>query len=129
MATAALINITSRTTMRTETSENKLKNNLKDVDLSGIKIVSSKIHPKSDALYQYAQQKVTEECGPAFKVSKDLAEFTFYTFPLIDSIEIASCVLIYDMCGFLLDDHLDKYPNGEKRNYFAFTNILKFIYL
>lgn len=97
-----------------KTQEIALKNELENVDLSGINITRSVIHPKAEFLFKFTQQKVTEELGPEFKVSKDIAEFVFYVFPFIESNEIAMCALIYDMMLFILDDHMDKFPNGEK---------------
>lgn len=90
-----------------------LTTELLNVDFTNIKIETAKIHPDSDSLFQFTKQKVVDELGPEFKLSKDISDFSFYVFPSV-SFDVAVGILVYNMAAFILDDYLDKYPEGTK---------------
>lgn len=83
-----------------------------NVDISSIKVPREKIHPKWESLLQLTQRKVTNELDPEFKLSEDLSKFSLHTFPSLNY-DFVSCILIFNMSIFVLDDHFDKYPNGK----------------
>lgn len=93
----------------------ELKNELLNVDLSKFNAHQAKIHPESESLFQFTQRRVTEELGPEFKLSKDLCDFFFYAFSSL-SYDLLSCILIFNMAAFVLDDYLDKFPSGKNNN-------------
>lgn len=99
-----------------ELTDDQLRDELKSVDLSNIEVPSAKIHANWESLFQIAQLKVTEELGPEFKLSIDISNFSFYVFPSL-SYDLMSSILIYNMAGFMLDDYLDKFPNGKKKEF------------
>lgn len=101
----------------------ELRNELLNVDLSRINVPSAKMHPQWKSLFQLTQQNVTEELGPEFKLHKDLCDMSFYMFPSL-SFDLLRCILIYNMCGFVMDDHLDKFPDGEKKFFFRVSYFL-----
>jgi len=74
--------------------------------LNEFNIAHTKIHPESEQLFEFAQQRVTK-----FKLNKDIAELNFYAYPSLESFPIASFFVIHNFVLFILDDHLEKFPN------------------
>lgn len=89
-----------------------------NVDLSKIKVPFIEIHPKWESLFQFTELKVSEELGPEFKLSKDLCNFSFYTYRSL-SFDFVSFILIFNMTAFALDDYLDKFPGGNEKLKFS----------
>lgn len=90
----------------------QLRGELLNVNLNSIKVPIAKIHPQSESLLQSTQMRITEELGPEFKLSRDSSEVSLYIFPS-QNFDLVSWILIFNMTGWILDDHLIKSPNGK----------------
>lgn len=96
----------------TDELTDQLAHELMNIDFSSIEVPRAVIHSKWDLLLQFTQLKVTEELGQEFKLIKDICDYSFYVFPS-QSFDLMSCILIFNMTFFAIDDHLLKYPNGN----------------
>ena len=95
-----------------------LKEELQNLDLSGLKVKGVAKHEHWRELEKQTLAQLKEYFGPNFnfdlvKIS-DLADFNFYTYPLLRSFALAQTFLLFNFWGFHLDDYLDQNPTGIK---------------
>lgn len=83
------------------------KNEMRNVDLSGFKVKRTEMHPKSEELLQFCKSYFADDFD---LIGVDLAESTFYTFPLMQNMAVARCLTVFIVAAFFLDDYLDKFP-------------------
>lgn len=97
------LTISGEKTMAMERKKNEMRN----VDLSGFKVKRTEMHPKSEELLQFCKSYFADDFD---LIGVDLAESTFYTFPLMQNMAVP--VTVFIVAGFFLDDYLDKFPEG-----------------
>ena len=59
------------------------------------------------------QDHLNSVFGDEFVLKSDIADFNHYSFPLIDDLELATLVIIWNTWAFYLDDFFDKRLSGN----------------
>ena len=88
---------------------------LLNIDLSALKVEPIPRQARFLEVLNTANKLLEETFGKDFDQEKfrDINGSVFFAFPRWKNLETLPSILFYNIWGFMIDDHLEKFPQGE----------------
>ena len=96
-----------------ELNEDVLKNELMKIKIRNIKVKKVDKNVNWREINEVSRTQLKDIFGQNLNFDEDLADFNHYSYPSIRNFQLANALLIFNIWGFLLDDYLDKNPEGN----------------